>query len=70
MSDAIVSYSPYCKHCLGVHKNEINETVSFCEEWDLWRNVTLGECFGNCEDQAVVGGREPLEWIEPKEDAC
>lgn len=68
MSKAIVSYSPYCMHCLGVTKNEIGETVAFCEEWDLWRNVTLAECFGNCETQEVVGGSRPLEWIESKEE--
>ena len=68
MSDAIVSYSPFCEHCLGVEKNEIGETVVFCEEWDLWRNVTLGDCFGNCEGQVVIGGGKPLEWIEPKEE--
>lgn len=41
----IVSYSPYCMHCLGVTRNEIDETIAFCEEWDLWRNVTLGGMF-------------------------
>lgn len=66
MSDAIISYSPYCKHCLGVRKNEIGETVVFYEEWDLWRNVTLGECFDNCEIQAVVDDSEPWEWREPE----
>jgi len=40
-----------CKHCLGCKKNEIGEDVSYCEIWDLWRNVTLGDCFGNCEDE-------------------
>lgn len=68
MSDAVISYSPYCKHCLDVTKNEIGETVAFCEEWDLWRNVTLGDCFGNCEDQIVVGNSNPLEWKEYKNE--
>jgi hypothetical protein len=32
-------------------KNEIGETLAFCELWDEWKNVTLGDCFGNCESQ-------------------
>ena len=43
-----------CKHCLGLSQNEIGETIAFCEEWDEGRNVTLGACFGNCEDQEVT----------------
>ena len=62
------SYSPYCKHCIGVRKNEIGETIVFCEEWDLWRNVTLAECFGNCDTQETIDGTPPLNWNEqPKE---
>ena len=38
-----------CKHCLGISQNEIGETIAFCEEWDEGRNVTLGDCFNNCE---------------------
>ncbi len=38
-----------CKHCLGISGNELGEVIAFCEEWDEWRNVTLGSCFGNCE---------------------
>lgn len=44
-----MTLKPVCKHCLGFEINEIGETIVFCEEWDLWRNVTFGECFGNCE---------------------
>ena len=40
-----------CKHCMDVMKNEIGETLAFCELWDEWKNVTLGDCFGNCESQ-------------------
>lgn len=40
-----------CKHCMDGMKNEIGETLAFCELWDEWRNVTLGDCFGNCESQ-------------------
>ena len=42
-----------CVHCLGISNNEIGEIISFCEIWDNGRNVTLGDCFGNCEDQEV-----------------
>ena len=38
-----------CKHCLGISGNEIGEAIAFCEEWDEGRNITLGDCFGNCE---------------------
>lgn len=66
---SIESYNPFCKHCLGVTVNEIGETVVFCEERDLWRNVTLGECFGNCESQETIDGSEPWEWKDrPKEE--
>ena len=40
-----------CKHCLGVKKNEIGETIALCEHSGTWENVTLGSCFGNCEGQ-------------------
>ena len=40
-----------CKHCLGCDKNEIGEDIAFCEIRDLWMNVSLGDCFGNCEDE-------------------
>ena len=42
---------PVCKHCLGFDFNEIGETKAFCEIYDSWRNLTLGECFGNCESE-------------------
>lgn len=60
----MTSYSPFCEHCLGVSNNEIGETIVFCDEWDCWRNVTLGDCFNNCESQEVADGSEPPEWIE------
>ena len=62
------SYSPFCKHCLGVSQNEIGETVVFCEEWDLWRNVTLGDCFGNCESQETLDGTKPWKWNGPPKE--
>ena len=40
-----------CKHCIDCKKNEIEETVVFCDIWGEWKNVTLGDCFGNCEAQ-------------------
>lgn len=40
-----------CKHCMGVKKNEIGETVALCEHSGMWENVTLGSCFGNCDGQ-------------------
>lgn len=44
-----------CKHCIGVRQNEIGEVVAFCDEWDCWKNVTLGDCFNNCEQQEKEG---------------
>jgi hypothetical protein len=43
--------SMQCKHCLDCTKNEIGENVAFCELWGEWKNITLGDCFGNCESQ-------------------
>lgn len=40
-----------CKHCVDGMKNEIGETLAFCELWDEWKNITLGDCFGSCESQ-------------------
>lgn len=39
-----------CKHCMGLTYNAIGEIVCSCELYgeDEGRNVTLGECFGNC----------------------
>ena len=62
------SYSPYCKHCIGITRNVIGETVAFCEEWDLWRNVSPGECFNNCDGQETIDGTEPWKWSESQED--
>lgn len=38
-----------CVHALDTKENEIGEELCFCEIWDCWRNITLGECFGNCD---------------------
>lgn len=40
-----------CKHCIAVKKNEIGEQLVLCEFSGNWENVTLGQCFGNCEEQ-------------------
>ena len=40
-----------CKHCMDGMKNEIGETLAFCDLWGEWKNVTLGDCFSNCESQ-------------------
>lgn len=41
-----------CKHCMGNPKqNEIGEWIAYCEETASWMNITLGDCFGNCEGQ-------------------
>ena len=44
-----------CKHCMDGMKNEIGETLAFCELWGEWKNITLGDCFGNCESQEEYG---------------
>ena len=42
----------YCKHCLGsIEQNEIGEDICYCELTDMYMNITLGDCFGNCEAQ-------------------
>ena len=43
--------------------NEIGEELCFCEIYDSWRNITLGECFGNCDsehsqNEHIVGERK------------
>ena len=58
----VYSYSPYCKHCIGIKTNEIGETIVYCACSDSWRNVTLGECFDNCEAQETTDGRTPWKW--------
>ena len=40
-----------CKHCVDCTKNAIGEKIAFCELFDEWKNITLGDCFGNCESQ-------------------
>lgn len=40
-----------CRHCMDGMKNEIGETLAYCELWDEWKNITLGDCFENCESQ-------------------
>lgn len=40
-----------CTHCLDQAKNAIDEDVAYCELCGEWKNITLGDCFGNCESQ-------------------
>lgn len=40
-----------CKHCIDGMKNEIGETLAYCDLWGEWKNITLGDCFSNCESQ-------------------
>ena len=42
-----------CKHCMDGMKNEIGETLVLCDIWAEWRNVTLGDCFGNCKFRLI-----------------
>jgi len=44
-----------CKHCLAVRWNEIGEKLAFCEIWGEWKNITLGDCVGNCESEEWGG---------------
>ena len=43
-----------CKHCLAVQWNEIGEKLAYCDIWGEWKNITLGDCIGNCESQEEV----------------
>ena len=45
--------SPVCKHCVKVYMNPIYEKMVLCDIDGLCHNVTLGECFGNCENEKV-----------------
>lgn len=40
-----------CKHCLVVQWNELGEKLALCEIWGEWKNITLGDCVGNCESE-------------------
>ena len=41
-----------CKHSIGgLYINPIGEECLFCEIYDNQRNITLGECLGNCESE-------------------
>ena len=55
-----------CKHCMGnPEQNEIGEWIAYCEETASWMNITLGDCFGNCEGQETEDLME--ENMEKKE---
>ena len=40
-----------CKQALDTKENVIGEELCFCELSDKWENITLGDCFGNCESE-------------------
>ena len=40
-----------CIHAYCEDTNEIGERIVFCEVTDSWANITLGDCYGNCEAQ-------------------
>ena len=40
-----------CKHCLAMQWNEIGEKLAYCDIWGEWKNITLGDCIGNCESE-------------------
>lgn len=40
-----------CKHCVDSIINAIGEQIAYCELTDGWMNVTLGDCFDNCESE-------------------
>ena len=47
--------SDLCKHSIGkMFVNPIGEKCLCCEIWDCQRNIDLGDCLGNCEDQDPV----------------
>lgn len=44
-----------CVHSCGeIQENAIGEKCLWCEIWDECRNITLGDCLGNCEDEQEV----------------
>ena len=50
-----------CKHCVECSKNAIGEKIAYCELRAEWKNVTLGDCFGNCESQESFADGERKE---------
>lgn len=48
-----------CKHAIGeIYINSIGEACLQCEIWGCQRNITLGDCIGNCdcEEEAAMKG--------------
>lgn len=39
-----------CVHAVDLYENEIKEVCCQCDEYGH-RNITLGDCFGNCDCQ-------------------
>ena len=59
------SYSPFCKYCCVVDTMKSGKSMVYCDFDHTWHNVTVGNCFGNCEKQETIDGTEPARWIEP-----
>ena len=41
-----------CVHAIDLYENEIKEVCCYCDEYGH-RNITLGDCIGNCECQEM-----------------
>lgn len=42
-----------CVHAESAKENEIGEELVWCERTGRWMNVSLGDCYGQCESQAM-----------------
>ena len=40
-----------CAYCADCAQNAVGEKIAYCELWKEWKNITIGDCFGNCEAQ-------------------
>ena len=47
-----------CIHGISAQENSIGEIIVYCESSGEWANVTLGECYGNCEAEEHRAGEE------------
>ena len=49
----LIDVDKICKHGYDIGYNAIGEVIVFCEIFGEWRNVTLGDCIGNCDGEEV-----------------
>lgn len=49
----LIDADKICKHGYDIGANAIGEVIVFCEIFGAWRNVTLGECIGNCDGEEL-----------------